>query len=85
MIAARIIETALQGLSFEALYELNKCLSRDRVLEKVHAFSEESIQQIINKSTKMIELPKRIIAAIDFTEQEYYGDKTISKLCAEIS
>lgn len=75
LIAARIIETAVQGLSFEALYQLNKCLSADRILEKIHSFSEEQIANLILKGTKELKLPKNIIAAIDFTEKEYYGDK----------
>ena len=75
LIAARIIETAVQGLSFEALYGLTQCLSSDRVLEKVHAFSETHVINIIGKGTAKLNLPKRVIAALDFTEKEYYGDK----------
>jgi hypothetical protein len=75
LIAARIIETAIQGLSFEALYQLTQCLSADRILEKVHSFSEEQIMNLILKGTKTLQLPKKIIAALDFTEKEYYGDK----------
>lgn len=75
LIAARIIETAVQGLSFEALYELNKCLSPDRVLEKVHNFSEEKVMKVIANGTKKVKLPRSVIAAIDFHDKEYYGDK----------
>jgi hypothetical protein len=75
LIAARIIETAAQGLSFEALYQLTKCLSADRVLEKVHSFSEEQIKNFVLQGTKKLQLPKKVIAALDFTEKEYYGNK----------
>lgn len=75
LIAARIIETAVQGLSLESLYQLTKCLSADRVLEKVHSFSEEKIKSLILQGTNKLQLPKRIIATLDFTEKEYYGNK----------
>lgn len=75
LIAARIIETAVQGLSFEALYQLKKCLSADRILEKVHSFSEEQIKNFVLQGTKKLQLPRKIIAALDFTEREYYGNK----------
>ena len=75
LIAARIIETAVQGLSFEALHELTRYLSPDRVLEKAHRFSEENVLKLMSEGIKKLPLPKRVIAALDFHDKEYYGDK----------
>ena len=73
LIAARIIETAVQGHSFEALYELTSRLSPDRVLEKAHAFSEDAVASLIQRGTKTLQLPRKVIAAFDFHDREFYG------------
>lgn len=73
--AYRLIQSALEHQSLEAMFKLTGYLSADRVLEKLHAISYERIQKLITKVNRSLKLPKEVILAIDFTEKEYYGDK----------
>lgn len=74
-IAYRLIQSALECQSLEAMFKLTGYLSPDRVLDKLHTISSERIQKLITKCNKKLKLPKKVMLAIDFTEKEYYGDK----------
>ncbi|RME55125.1 hypothetical protein D6777_01530, partial [Candidatus Woesearchaeota archaeon] len=74
-IAYRLIQSAIENQSLEAMYKLTKYLSADRMLAKLHNISYEDIYALIKKSTMELKLPKRVILALDFTDKEYYGDK----------
>ena len=73
--AYRLIQSALEHQSLEAMFKLTRYLSADRVLDKVHELSYERIQELITKVNRKLKLPKKEMLAIDFTEKEYYGDK----------
>ena len=74
-IAYRLIQSALECKSLEAMFKLTGYLSPDRVLDKLHTIPSERTQKLITKCNRKLRLPKRVILAIDFTEKEYYGDK----------
>jgi len=73
--AYRLVQSALEHQSLEAMFKLTKYLSADRVLDKVHRLSYERIQKLITKFNRKIKLPKKVTLAIDFTDKVYYGDK----------
>jgi len=73
--AYRLIQSALEHQSLEAMFKLTGYLSADRVLDKIHEVSEERIQKLVAKCNKKLKLPKKVTLAVDFTEKEYYGDK----------
>jgi len=73
--AYRLVQSALEHQSLEAMFKLTGYLSADRVLDKLHEISEERIQELITKINRKLKLPKRVVLAIDFTEKEYYGNK----------
>lgn len=75
--AYRLIESALENQSLEAMYQLTNYLSADRVLEKLHKISYEQIQELARKVNRKIELPNRVILAIDFTDKLFYGSKKL--------
>lgn len=75
--AYRLMESALENQSLEAKYLLSKYLSADRVLEKLHGITYEQIQNLIAKVNKNLQLPKRVILAIDFTDKLFYGCKEL--------
>lgn len=73
--AYRLIQSALEHQSLEAMFKLTGYLSADRVLDKLHEISYERIQKLITKCNKHLKLPKKVTLAIDFTDKDYYGDK----------
>ena len=75
--AFRLIESALENQSLEAMYQLTKYLSADRVLEKLHEINYEQIQELAAKVNNNLKLPNRIILAIDFTDKLFYGCKEL--------
>ena len=73
--AYRLIQSALERQSLEAMFKLTGYLSADRVLDKVHTLSYERIQKLITKVNSKLKLPHKVRLAIDFTDKEYYGDR----------
>lgn len=71
----RLIQSAIEHRSLEAMYKLTGYLSADRVLNKIHAILHKQMQQVIVDFTQNIKLPKKVMLAIDFTDKIYYGDK----------
>jgi hypothetical protein len=74
-IAYRLIESASENLSLEAMFKTTGFLSADRVLERLHTLTYEKVQDLIIKSNSKLKLPKSVKLAIDFTEYIYYGSK----------
>lgn len=74
-IAYRLIESALENRSLEAMYKTSGFLSPDRVLERLHDLDYENVQNLIMNVNKKLKLPKSVKLAIDFTEYFYYGSK----------
>lgn len=75
--AYRLIESALENQSLEAMYQLTKYLSADRVLEKLHAIAYAQIQGLVHNVNKKLHLPKRVTLAIDWTDKIFYGCKEL--------
>lgn len=73
--AYRLIQSAIENQSLEAMSKLTGYLSADRVLEKIHKITKEKISKLIEKVNRNLRLPKKVILAIDFNDKEYYGDK----------
>lgn len=76
--AYRLIQSALENQSLEAMSKLTGYLSADRVLDKIHEITNEKINKLIEKVNRNLKLPKKVILAIDFHDREYYGDKNHS-------
>lgn len=74
-IAYRLIQSAVEHQSLEAMFKLTGYLSADRVLSKLHELTYERIQKFVREVNKRLKLPKKVKLAIDFTDKEYYGDK----------
>lgn len=74
-IAYRIIQSALDNQSLEAMFKLTKYLSADRMLKHLHNITKDKTKKLIKQGTAKLILPKSVSLAIDFHEKEYYGDK----------
>jgi len=73
--AYRLIQSAIEHQSLEAMFKLTGYLSADRVLDKLHGITYEKIEKLVITVNKKLKLPKIVTLAIDFTEYEYYGSK----------
>lgn len=74
-IAYRLIQAALENQSLEAMYKLTRYLSADRMLDKLHKISYEEISSLIDKANRKLQLPRKVMLAMDFTDKDFYGDK----------
>lgn len=74
-IAYRLIQSAVENQSLEAMFKLTRYLSADRMLSKLHEIYEKDVKDLITGCNQKLKLPKKVILAVDFTEKEYYGDK----------
>ena len=74
-IACRLIDSAVDNQSLEAMHKIKECLSGDRVLNKLHTVSTEQIEDLMNSSAKKLKLPKSVNIAIDFHDKIFYGNK----------
>ena len=73
--AYRLIQSAVENQSLEAMSKLTGYLSADRVLDKLHEITSDKINKLIERVNRNLRLPKKVILAIDFNDKEYYGDK----------
>jgi len=73
--AYRLIQSAIENQSLEAMFKLTGYISADRVLDKIHRITNEEINKLAEKVNRNLKLPKKVILAIDFNDKEYYGDK----------
>lgn len=78
--AYRIIESAIENKSLEAMSKITGFLSADRVLEKLHEINYGQIQRLVFNVNKTLVIPKEIILAIDFTEKDFYGNKNLFEI-----
>ena len=67
--AYRLIQSAIEHQSLEAMFKLAGYLSADRVLDKIHQIPEEKVQNLIIKCNKNLKLLREVTLAIDFTEK----------------
>jgi len=74
-IACRLIDSAIENQSLEAMHKIEENLSGDRVFSKLHKVSKEQIENVIDFSSPKIRLPKRVDVAIDFHDKIFYGNK----------
>jgi hypothetical protein len=74
-IAYRLIESAINNQSLEAMYKTSNFLSADRVLERLHCLDYKNVQNLIVDVNNNLKLPKSVKLAIDFTEYIYYGSR----------
>lgn len=74
-IAYRLVQSANENQSLEAMYKRTRYLSADRMLDRLHKISEEEITYLVKKCNKGIKLPRSITLAADFTDKPYYGNK----------
>lgn len=79
-VAYRTIQSAIHNQSLEAMFKLTGYLSADRMLDHLHEVSYGETHRLIKKSTKKIQLPKKVKLALDFHEKEYYGDKNHTEI-----
>lgn len=73
--ACRLIDSAMQNQSFEAMHKLEEIFSADRMLSKLHEISGEQSENLMNNFNKKLKLPKKVNLAIDFHDKKFYGDK----------
>ncbi len=74
-ISCRLIDSALENQSLEAMHKLEESCSADRVLDKLHNISKEQVEDLMISSNKKLKLPKKVNLAIDFTDKIFYGNK----------
>lgn len=74
-IACRLIDSALENQSFEAMYKLEESFSADRMLSKLHEISKEQTENLMGSFNEKLKLPKKVNLAIDFHNKKFYGNK----------
>ncbi|MBU4069987.1 MAG: transposase [Nanoarchaeota archaeon] len=74
-ITCRLINSALENQSLEAMYKLEGNFSADRMLNKLHEISKEQTENLMDNSNQKLKLPKRVNLAIDFHNKKFYGNK----------
>lgn len=74
-IACRLINSAIENQSLEAMYKLKENLSADRMLNKLHEVSKDKVETLMKSFNSKLKLPKKVNLAIDFTDKLFYGNK----------
>lgn len=73
--ACRLVDSALQNQSFEAMHKLEESFSADRMFSKLHEISGEQTENLMGNFNQKLKLPKKVNLAIDFHDKKFYGNK----------